>query len=152
MNSRKRWSSLGGSLFIGVPIGLVALSLMSRPAAGKDESVDDVPAGTVAFFLRADNACPQGWRVAAETTGRLIVGAGTSDGVGKQVGTPLSNEEDRTHVHSFSATADLPYKSISALDGWNQQGASAGVYRDVGISEPAPSGLPFFQLVTCVKP
>ena len=71
--------------------------------------------------------------------------------VGKLIGTALTNQEDRTHIHSFQTSADLPYKSISAANGGNGQGASAARYTDSGNTEPAPSGLPFVQLVGCVK-
>jgi hypothetical protein len=105
----------------------------------------------VAFFMRGDGSCPQGFRPATEASGRLLVGVASGDAVGKQVGVPLANQEDRTHVHSYKAAVDLPYKSVSAADGGNKQGAAAGKYQDSGMSEPATSGLPFIQLVACVK-
>ncbi len=106
----------------------------------------------MAFFAREDGACPDGWRVATEAAGRLPVGVADSISVGRIVGTALSNQEDRMHMHGFSAQVDLPYKSISAADGSNEQGAAAQQYTDSGVTQPAPSGLPFIQLVACVKP
>ena len=50
-----------------------------------------------------------------------MVGVTDSDAVGKLIGTPLLTQEDRTHSHAFSVTADLPYKSISAANGGNNQ-------------------------------
>lgn len=142
---RKRWLWLWG------PVCLGALSLPARPAVGEDAGPADAPSGTVAFFSREDATCPTGWRVATEASGRLLVGVTSGDSVGKLVGTALTNQEDRTHVHAFTATADLPYKSLSALDGGNGQGAKAQKYMDGGDSDPAPTGLPFVQLVVCVK-
>ena len=79
------------------------------------------------------------------------MGAKSGDSVGKLVGAPLINEEDRAHQHAFTASVTLPYKSISALDGGNQQGAAAGMYMDSGTSAASSSGLPFIQLLACVR-
>lgn len=132
----------------------VAVALFALPfaARGEDDRVSDVPSGTVAFFARQDGTCPAGFRPAQETAGRLVVGVAGGDAVGKLVGMPLENQEDRTHVHAFSSSIELPYKSISAANGGNDQGAAAKKYMDSGISEPSSSGLPFIQLVACVKP
>jgi hypothetical protein len=135
-----------------LPLGIAALALPFRLAQGQDEKVSDVPSGAVTFFTRQDGRCPAGYRPAQEASGRLVVGVLGGDAVGKLVGTPLQNQEDRTHVHSFSTVIDLQYKSISAANGGNNQGAAAKKYSDSGVSEPAPSGLPFIQLVACVKP
>ncbi len=143
MDIRRRW------IWLLLPACALALAIFSRTAKGEDDSADAVPSGTVAFFSGTAGACPQGWRVADETTGRLIVAGG--DSVGKLVGVPLANEEDRTHAHSFSASVNLPYKALSALDGNNNQGAAAQTYTDSGMSKPATTGLPFIQLVACVK-
>jgi hypothetical protein len=135
-------------LFFAMCAGALALRL--PPAAGDDGAVD-APSGTVAFFSGVAGVCPQGWRVATEAAGRLLIGVQAADSVGKFVGTPLTNEEDRTHAHSFLATVALPYKSISAADGSNDQGAAAQTYTDSGMTQPASTGLPFIQLVACVK-
>ena len=136
--------------------GLLALLLWTRAAAGGDpgheQGDSDVPSGTMAFFVGDGQLCPPGWRPATETRGRLVVAVTTGDTVGKQVGTELQNEEDRTHAHPFTATVELPYKPLASLNGTNRQGAAAGKYTTSGVSEPAPSGLPFIQLLACVKP
>ena len=143
---KSRW------LWAVLPLGVAALALPFGAARGQDEKVSDVPSGAVMFFLRQDGSCPPGYRPAQEASGRLVVGVNGGDAVGKLVGTPLSNQEDRTHVHSFATAVELPYKSISAANGTNDQGAAAKKYGDSGISAPAPSGLPFIQLTACVKP
>lgn len=135
--------------------GLLALLLYVRTAAGGDpgpeQGANDVPSGTMAFFVDGQ-LCPPGWRPATEAQGRLVVAVSTGDTVGKQVGAELQNQEDRTHAHPFTATAELPYKPLASLNGSNRQGAAAGKYTSSGVSEPAPSGLPFIQLLACVKP
>jgi len=146
MSNLRRW------IWLLLPASVAGLALFSRPAAGEADPAVDVPSGTVAFFAREGDTCPPGWRSAAETTGRLVVGVTTGEAVGKLVGVPLGSQEDRTHVHGYAASVALPYKSISAADGSNDQGAAAATYQDSGSSEPAPSGLPFIQLVACGKP
>lgn len=145
MTFSDKWQWLGVTALVGV------LALGVRTASGDDSSGGDAPAGMLAFMAGDVHSCPPGWRIAQETTGRLVVGVTASDAVGKLIGTALTNQEDRTHIHPFQTSVDLPYKSISAANGGNGQGASAARYTDSGNSEPAPSGLPFVQLVGCVK-
>src|SRR5689334_18900496 len=90
-------------LFFGAFSILLVSTFATRTAAGRDDQTEDVPAGTVAFFLRPDGSCPSGFRKATEASGRMLVGVLAGDAVGKQVGMPLSNQEDRTHAHSFMA-------------------------------------------------
>lgn len=134
-------------------LGLLALGLAVRPqpATAGDADTADVPPGIVAFFGQADSRCPAGFRVPQEASGRLLVGVTAADAVGKSVGKPLADQEDRTHVHAFTTRAELPYKSISAADGPNSQGAAAKTYSDSSATAPAPSGLPFVQLTVCEK-
>lgn len=159
MQRHRNWSPRASLSWVGVAaataVGMVLLGTVgplgpSTASAGDGESTD-VPVGTVAFFGRADGTCPAGWRAADQAQGRLLVGTTTAADVGKVVGTPLSDQEDRTHTHAFSATVDVPYKSISAADGPNRQGAASKKYMASGPSKPAPSGLPFVQLTVCEK-
>lgn len=147
MNRSQIWK------WLAVPVLLCGLAVGMRTAKGDDPtgSLDDAPRGMLSFVSPDTAACPQGWRTAQETSGRLVVGVTDSDAVGKLVGTPLTTQEARTHTHSFLVTADLPYKSISAANGGNGQGASARKYQDDGDTEPAPTGLPFVQLLGCVR-
>ena len=139
--------------WLAVPVLAAGLAVGIRTASGDDPTggLDDALRGMLSFVAPDVTACPQGWRPAQETSGRLVVGVTDSDAVGKLIGTPLLTQEDRTHSHAFSVTADLPYKSISAANGGNNQGAGAGKYPDDGQTELAPTGLPFVQLLGCVK-
>jgi hypothetical protein len=136
-------------LVVSVLVGVLAVGVQT--ASGDDNTGGDVPAGMLTFMAGDVAECPPGWRVAQESSGRLVVGVTSSDAVGKLVGTALTSQEDRTHVHPFQTVAELPYKSISAANGGNGQGAAAARYTDSGVSEPASSGLPFVQLMGCVK-
>jgi hypothetical protein len=131
-------------------LGLGAALRLPRASAG-DADTADVPPGTVAFFGSPDSRCPNGWRTLQDASGRLLVGATAQEAVGGLVGKPLADQEDRTHQHAYSATVELPYKSISAADGPNRQGAAAQKYTTQGQSEPSTSGLPFVQLTLCEK-
>ena len=146
LKARGRW---GWLLVVGC---LGVLALRARPATADNPGDADVPSGTVVFLVGDSQVCPTGWRAATETAGRLAVAVTTADTVGKQVGEALKSEEDRTHVHPFATTVELPYKALAALNGANHQGAAAAKYTDSGTSEPAASGLPFIQLLACVKP
>ncbi len=113
---------------------------------------DGAPPGTVAFFETGDGGvCPPGWVPATYATGRLVAGVTTSDQVGVTVGTPLADQEDRTHKHVYTGQVTLPYKSISAANGGNAQGAATGTYPVADMTDEAPSGLPFVQLLACEK-
>lgn len=127
------------------------LLLRAGNAAGDASGDADVPTGALVFLGPDQTRCPTGFRLATEAAGRLVVAVANGDAVGKQIGTALESLEDRTHTHSFTTTVDLPYRSISAADGGNRQGAAAQRYIDGGISAPAASGLPFIQLMACVK-
>lgn len=97
-------------------------------------------------------ACPSGWVRATEAEGRMLVGAPSVDDVGDTVGTPLASLEDRTHGHGFSFSFNLGSKSISGAGGGNNSGASAGDHTISGNTTASSSGLPFVQLLPCVRP
>ncbi len=145
MGARGRW---GWLLVVGC---LGALGLHTRRATAEAPGPVDAPAGTLAFFVGDAQVCPAGWRTATEAQGRLAVAVSTADTVGKQVGEALKSQEDRTHVHPFATKVALSYKALAAANGGNRQGAAADEYTDSGTSEPVASGLPFIQLLTCVK-
>jgi hypothetical protein len=112
---------------------------------------DPAPRGMVAFVTASP--CPAGWAPAGLVLGRALVGTDATDTVGRVVGAPLTPEEDRVHGHELGAAAiALPFRSISAADGGNQQGAGAGNRPLTGAAAAAPSGLPFIQVLTCVVP
>ena len=125
--------------------------MRAHPAAGLSDQADEAPTGMVAFFDRTDGLCPDGWRVATEAAGRIPVGVNAGVFAGKLVGSALSNQEDRTHLHSYTATVELPYKSITAANGGNNQGAESKEYSVTATTAEATTGLPFVQLTTCVK-
>lgn len=131
----------------------IALSaaLLSGSASGEGAADDGVAPGAVAFFGSDTGACPEGWQPADYAAGRLVVGVIQDTTVGHKVGAPLANQEDRTHTHPFTTSVDLPSKALAAADGGNNQGAQAKAYDVSHATDPAPSGLPFIQLLACEK-
>jgi hypothetical protein len=136
----KRWPWLAAA----------ALLLFARPSASTPAD-DGVPSGTVAFFA-SGSGCPEGWAVATNATGRVIVAANDGNVVGQRVGEPLGDQEDRTHSHSYVATAYIPTRNIVALNGANDQAAQAGQLEVKGDAAWSSSELPFVQLTVCRKP
>lgn len=146
-------SSRGGWWLVGAGCLAVGLGLGSGKRATADKaSADDVPPGAVVFMSRADGMCPTGWLPATQAFGRLIVGTTEPTQVGKLVGVPLADQEDRAHQHEITGMVTVPYKSISAANGSNNQGGAAKDYTATGQSDKSPSGLPFVQLIACEKP
>ena len=135
---------------VGAVAALGAWALSPSSAQGGGPSDDGVPLGTVAFF-GAGTACPTGWLPADMVAGRMVVGATEGAAVGRTVGTPLGDREDRTHTHDLAGTLMVPSRSIAAADGSNRQGAAAGAQRVTGSAAAASSGLPFVQLRACVR-
>lgn len=140
VSSSGKW----GLLFAGLAIGLIG----TRNAAGENTD-DGIPAGLVAYI--SGGTCPAGWTAASNVEGRIVVAVSDGKDVGVQVGTPLSDQEDRNHTHSYTGELELPPKSISAADGANLEGAQAQTYTISGTTNAGPSGLPFVQVTACVK-
>jgi hypothetical protein len=121
-----------------------------RSAQGGDPLDDGVPPGTVAFFAPG-TMCPNGWMPFDPAAGRMIVGASEAAAVGRTVGSPLGDREDRTHTHEFSGTVALAPRAIAGANGSNNQGAAARAYTVAGRTAPATSGHAFIQLRACVR-
>jgi hypothetical protein len=124
--------------------------MLARPS-GSAPADDGAPSGMVAFFA-GGNACPAGWAVADEAAGRMLVGVSDVNNIGMHVGTPLGDQEDRTHSHTFAAKATIDQKNIAAAGGGNDSAAEAGDVTTSGMTKDARSGLPFTQLIVCKKP
>ena len=132
----------------GAAIGGALLVHPGR-AAGDLPDDDNAPSRMVSFFAGA--GCPSGWDVAPVGAGRLLVAVEKSEDVGTQVGTPLGDQEDRAHTHDYRAAVTLPYKSVSAANGGNNDGAAAADLTLSGATGAATTGLPFLQLPLCEK-
>ncbi|HLT38746.1 MAG TPA: hypothetical protein VK034_20810 [Enhygromyxa sp.] len=108
----------------------------------------NLPEG-MSIFYGGHSDCPERWRPAVESAGRLLVAAPSPDQVGRQFGgPPLGPGEDRTHTHQFKATVSLPGDNV-CLAGGDWPIAKSGAYAVSGTSKPAAVGLPYVQLRHC---
>ncbi len=135
---------------ISAAVALGVLGVEMRNAQGGDPGDDGVPAGVVAFFGNG-SACPMGWIPADSVAGRVVVAVTDGSTVGRTVGAPLRDREDRTHTHAITASISVPARSIAGADGTNNQGGGAGDHNVTGTASAGASGLPFVQLRACVK-
>ena len=108
---------------------------------------DPFPADTVMFFAR--ESCPLGWMPFEEGAGRLVAAVPDAGEVGTMVGTPLTDSEDRTHVHDFNAQITLPERNLVGLAGGNTNPGYKGTYDIVGPTEENSSDLPYLQALIC---
>lgn len=135
-------------LFCVSLLALAPSSVVAAPDGGT--AVDSVPVGMVAHFSgQAD--CPVGWERATAVEGRIVVGTNTMFESGRTVGLPLADREDRTHAHHFAVDVNLSVKQVAGADGGNNQGAASGLQTVDGTTGDATSGLPFIQLLPCVR-
>lgn len=110
-----------------------------------------LPSGMLMFFEAV--ACPAGWKQAATTQGRLLVGlpeGGSADA--PFGGGPLDPEAPPTHRHATSVTLDTDAHGIALASGCCASGYGVdGVYpstQDTGATDPA---LPIVTLLQCQK-
>jgi hypothetical protein len=106
-----------------------------------------VPSGLVAFYN--GTSCPAGWAELTQARGRYIVGRTVGGTNLAQVGTALTDQENRpagAHRHSFSL--------FNAGDGGQVHSAATS---NVGTFETGDGGLvagtpaPYVQLTACQK-
>ena len=121
----------------------------SGSAQGGPQDDDGAPSGTIAYFT--GGACPAGWTTAANVQGRLVVAVADGSKAGMQVGTPLTDQEDRQHQHTYTGMATLASMSINGVDGSNNNGAAAQAFTVTGTTGMASSSLPFVQVQPCLK-
>ncbi len=102
------------------------------------------------IFFVDGTSCPSGSTAATDAAGRMLLVTTNVGDVGKTYGTPLKDQEDRTHTHSGTMNVDLPSHHISAASGGgNGQGTAKGNHSTSVTSGNGTSGLPFIQLLVC---
>jgi hypothetical protein len=102
------------------------------------------------IFFVDGTTCPVGSTPATDAAGRMLLVTTNLGDVGKTYGTPLKDQEDRTHTHKGTMKVDLPSHHISAASGGgNGQGTSKGDHSVSVTSGAGTSGLPFIQLLVC---
>jgi len=106
-----------------------------------------IPEGFITFF--DSDECPEGWFELDTAQGRLIVSVSDAEQAGVTVNSPLSDQEDRVHTHTYETEVTLDEKQIAAIGCCNNQGAGHGSYPISGKLNTSTSGLPFIQLILC---
>jgi hypothetical protein len=110
-----------------------------------------LPSGMLMFFDA--NTCPEGWKQATATQGRLLVGlpAGAPADVSFG-GDPLSIGEPRTHAHSSPITLKTSPHGIALASGCCGDGyAKDGAYTSLVDTSEGEAALPMLQLLQCQK-
>lgn len=128
--------------------GLLAIALIPCSAS----------AGMVAFFDKVDGVCPQGWKPATSTKGRLI--RGTVDGarVGNVEGSPMQDKSSPQHLHALDISLSPVSQNVAAIEEFWPLGqirtvAKAGWYSSG--SHPPPNtassdgNMPYIQMLAC---
>lgn len=115
-------------------------------AAAAISAAGALNAGFSTYFL---DGCPPNWTELAFTQGRLIVSVVDGNQSGLVLGEPLNDQEDRSHVHTFSGALTLTEKHISSIGCCDDDGAHNGADPYNGVTTNATSGLPFLQLFLC---
>lgn len=133
----------------GEPTGYNPDNLPPLPDLAAVSNGDSLPTGAVSFFNRKD--CPTGWKVYDMAVGRTVVpSAGTETGVVQ--GTPLDEGEIRSHSHGLTATMKLSSVDYAGIAGEANHGlAHDGTMTLKVTGMPAPAGLPYVELLVCIK-
>lgn len=123
-----------------------------------------VPSGAVMFFDLA--SCPPAWTALPAAQGRYLVGLPASGTLGAQVGTALSDQEDRPvglHDHTINDPGHSHSYDKPVLTSTGSGSSKAGIVFDqqTGISTTGitvnPAGTvpgtnaPYIQLLVCKK-
>jgi len=106
-----------------------------------------IPTGFITFFQ--GDECPDGWFELDTAQGRLIISVSDPEQAGITVNSPLADQEDRIHTHTYETQFTLNEKQIAAIGCCNDQGAAHGSYPISGKLNTSTSGLPFIQLILC---
>ena len=136
----------------GLPLlGLGVLAVLAHSGSAQGGPPDDgTPSGTIAYFT--GGACPAGWTTAANVQGRLVVAVADGSKAGMMVGTPLADQEDRQHQHTYTGMVTLASMNLAGDDGsTNNSGAAAQTYTVMGTTGMASTSLPFVQVQPCLK-
>ncbi|TKC99569.1 hypothetical protein [Polyangium fumosum] len=155
----------GGNSGVG-QAGAVSFATTSEPASADtpyvqllackkhEESVPrptPLPSRMLMFFDL--EKCPEGWKPAEGTAGRLLVGL-PKDAPADQTfgGDPFTSPELRSHGHAFSSAVETPSHGIGLAGGCCGGGyAMQGTYEFASMTEPSEVDIPMLVLLQCEK-
>jgi len=143
------------------------LMILSVAARGADEQElaarvdalekDKLPQGTLVFFLLPQ--CPPGWDEYTQGQGRYFVAVPAGGELGKLVGQPLANGENRPtgdHTHSITVVGSPSKARVQAGGAGGNFATDPGpptTLRTQGVDGGVPPGTnaPYVQVRACVK-
>jgi len=125
--------------------------LVCKKAAAPVKASAPLPSKMLLFF-DAD-ACPDGWKPAKTTPGRLLVGLPQYAPADRPYGgEPFSSAEPRAHTHSVAATLSTTSHGIGLLANGAASGyAKNGEYMIAGDAAAAVMDMPVLALLQCEK-
>ena len=128
---------LAGALLVGV-----------SPTVARAQ--DAMPFGAISYFNL--NACPTGWQALDLANGRFVVPIPPTAGIGGQVGTALTAQQDPTHTHSFASGINLDSCEYVLIGGCCAHCvARDGTDNFSGTSDAFSTKLPYVELLACMK-
>ncbi|HVK65542.1 MAG TPA: hypothetical protein VM694_13760 [Polyangium sp.] len=97
--------------------------------------------------------CPEGWKPAEGTAGRLLVGLPQEAPADQPFGgDPFTSPELRSHGHAFSSAVEPPSHGIGLAGGCCGDGyAKKGSYEFASTTEPSEVDIPMLVLLQCEK-
>lgn len=97
--------------------------------------------------------CPEGWKPAEGTTGRLLVGLPQYAPADRPFGgEPFTSPAFRSHGHAFSSTLETSSHGIALAGGCCGDGyAKNGTYELAAETEPSEVDMPMLALLQCEK-
>jgi hypothetical protein len=115
---------------------------------------DPYPYGTIAYYNTI--SCPTGWETYNDAAGYFLVPMPAGSGIGAKVGTALTDQEDRKHEHTLTATISIPSVeyalSTKCMAGiMCRKMGKDGTKTLTGKTDEASSNTPYVQLLVCIK-
>jgi len=115
-----------------------------------EETAEDVPIGTVAYFSGVQQ-CPNNWIGAAATSGYFMI-PWLAAGVYPGPDVPLTVGQQPMHSHAFHTkikTWDVGFIGVEGC--CNDSPADSGVCQIIGETAAMPSNIPYLSLLTCMN-
>jgi hypothetical protein len=133
-------------------LSLIALLLLTCYLAPAARAADPMPTFTVAYF---NGACPAGWteQSLASAVGRILLPTPRGGGASGFVGDALASQEEGSHAHGKATGSITSAAKEFVLIGGCCNGSlgHSGTYSMNGSAKTGHSGLPYLQLMACVK-
>lgn len=106
--------------------------------------------GMIAFYEA--EACPEGWSVWEEATGRALVGANGRGGVGTTTGDALEAHQPRGHTHGVTGSAVVGSAGLAGIQGCcTSSPGEHGTFAITASGDERDNRMPTIALQVCMK-